>query len=95
MMENILKNNLKCPICRMVCVKEDEEEKSDDGDMDEETILSVADRIEEKMKETDVDLCLTRFNLPNETKGMRKRQKCELLAEQLTHITDDEGEASD
>ena len=95
MMENILKNNLKCPMCRSVFahvqVKED---SSDDGDMDENTIIAVADRIQKKLKKTDVDVCLSRFRIPNGTSGLSYRGRCELLAEQRTHETDDEAEAS-
>ena len=35
-----------------------------------------------------------RFHLPNGLKGLTHREKCELLAEQLTHDTDDEDRAS-
>jgi hypothetical protein len=53
---------------------------------------AVADRIKAKLQRTDVNAFLTRFHIPNGTDGLTYRQACELLAEQLTHETDDEGE---
>jgi len=94
MMENILKNNLKCPMCRRVCARVEEEEESSDDDMDENIILMVADRIRKKLKKADVHVCLTRFHIPNGTTDLTHREACELLAEQLTHETDDEDETS-
>ena len=94
MMETILKHNVKCPICRTPCARTMEEDDSSDGDMDENMIIRVADRIQEKLTKEDVGLCLTRFRLPNGTKGLTYRDKCELLAEQLTHETNDEDDAS-
>ena len=93
MMQNILKNNVNCPMCRTPCAHV-QEEGSSDGDIDETMILRVADRIREKLKKKDVTVCLARFHLPNGTVGLSHRDKCELLAEQLTHETDDEDESS-
>jgi hypothetical protein len=94
-METILKHNVNCPICRTPCARAvDRDEESSDGDMDETMILRVADRIQEKLAKEDISVCLTRFHLPNGLKGLTHREKCELLAEQLTHETDDEDDAS-
>jgi hypothetical protein len=93
MMKNIMSHNSKCPICRAVCVRvEDEEVDSSDSDTDESTILFVADRIEAKLQREDVNQILTCFHIPNGTEGLTFRQACELAAEQLTHETDDEDE---
>ena len=97
MMETILKHNVKCPMCRTPCARplDQEDDNSSEGDMDENTILRVADRIQEKLARADVNVCLTRFHLPNGLKGLNYRERCELLAEQLTHETDDEDDASE
>ena len=96
MMETILKHNVKCPMCRTPCARavDQNDDNSSDGDMDENTILRVADRIQEKLAKEDVSLCPTRFHLPNGLKGLTYRDRCELLAEQLTHETDDEDDTS-
>lgn len=94
MMETILKHNVKCPMCRTPCAGALDDDSSE-GEMDENTILRVADRIQEKLAKEDVSLCLTRFHLPNGLKGLTYRDRCELLAEQLTHETDDEDNASE
>ena len=72
-----------------------DDDNSSEGDMDENTILRVADRIQDKLAREDVHVCLTRFHLPNGLKGLNYRERCELLAEQLTHYTDDEDDASE
>ena len=95
MMTAILMHNVKCPMCRTPCARALDDDESSDGEMDESMILRVADRIQDKLKKEDVSLCLTRFRLPNGLKGMTYRDKCELLAEQLTHVTDDEDDTSD
>ena len=97
MMETILKHNVKCPMCRTPCARplDQEDDNSSEGDMDENTILRVADRIQEKLARADVNVCLTRFHLPNGLKGLNYRERCELLAEQLTHETDEEDNGSD
>eukprot|EP00966_Prymnesium_polylepis_P074566 1730833-Prymnesium_polylepis.2 len=96
MMETILKHNVKCHICRTPCARAlDQDDDSSEGEMDENTILTVADRIQEKLAKEDVSMCLTRFHLLNGLKGLTYREKCELLAEQLTHETDDEDNASE
>eukprot|EP00966_Prymnesium_polylepis_P255465 5902402-Prymnesium_polylepis.1 len=95
-MDNVLKNSLRCPVCRTMCARTEaeEEEDSSEDDMDESMILMVADRIQKKLKKEDVRRALTRFHIPNGTGGLTHREACELLAEQLTHETDDEDEAS-
>ena len=80
-------------MCRLVCTtaENDESESSEsDDDMDENQIIAVADRIQAKLEWTDVTHFLKRFRLPNGIKGLNHRQACELLAEQLTHETDEE-----
>ena len=98
MMETILKTSPRCPMCRTVCARdperEEEEESSSDDGMDERTILLVADRIHQKLSDADVRTCLRRFRIPNGTQGLSHRELCELLAEQITHETDDEDDAS-
>ena len=94
MMETILKHNVKCPMCRTPRARALDADYSSDGEMDENTILCVADRIQKKLKKEDVNLCLTRFHLPNGLTGMTYKDKCELLAEQLTHESDDEDDTS-
>ena len=72
MMETILKHNVKCPMCRTPCARASDDDSSE-GEMDENTILRVADRIQEKLAKEDVSLCLTRFHLERSLSGRGRR----------------------
>ena len=104
-MKNVVLGQSTCPLCRGKFGKqkktedaieeeeeegEEEEEASDDSDYDEELIQSVANRMEQKLRPADVEMFLQRFRILTDVAVMSRRDKIELLAEQLTHHSDDE-----
>lgn len=98
-MKNVCFGQLQCPLCRGAFAKrtktDDSSESEDDAgesEYDEDMVQAVANRIETKFRPADVMVTLQRFRILTDPRRMTQRERCELLAEQLTHITDDEEE---
>ena len=92
-MTNVLTNNSTCPMCRNDFAQPTETEEEDMVDESERMVLFVADRLEAKFEKPEITRMLEKFDIPDDMSRWRKRRVCELLAEQLTHETDDEEEA--
>lgn len=91
-MTNVLQNRSHCPMCRQPFSQPAEDSTEEDSDdVDDYLIVAVASRLRQNLSKKDVCTLLSRFDvrIPWLT-SRRKSELCIILAEQMTHETDDE-----
>lgn len=94
-MTNVMTNGTKCPMCRQPAARVMEQKESSDESDGEDQLMAIADRIQSKFRTSDVNMLLKRFHIPNDIRRMNHRERCELLAEQITYCTDNGTDSED